>query len=184
MTPAGVALVGYGVTPKKLVSSSIELRTRQPRTSPYLYVAYALDIDERDGGFLTVAKSTYGLGVTKTESDIRYDYVRSPANEYPEAHLHIRGISEALTGLVSAGWADRQPQRLHLPVGGRRFRPCLEDIIEFCIVEKLVASPPENWKTVLDAHRDEFYSKQLKSAVRRDAQAAVAALRQQGFCVS
>ena len=31
-----------------------------------------------------------------------------------------------------------KPADLHLPVGGRRFRPCLEDIIEFCILERVV----------------------------------------------
>ena len=184
MTRAGAAVVGCGVTRKTLVASSIELRTRQPRTSLYLYVAYTLGLDERDGRFLTVATSTYGLGTAETKSDIRYDYVRSPSNEYPAAHLHICGYSEALDGLVEAGWEDRRSSRLHLPVGGRRFRPCLEDIIEFCIVEQLVEPQRENWKGVLDAHRDEFYRKQLESAVRRDPQAAASALRQKGFRVT
>ena len=177
MTRAGTALVGYRVTRKNLVSSAIELRTRQPRTSLYLYVAYALDLDERDGRFLTVTKSTYGLGTAETESAIRYDYERNSSNTYPEAHLHIHGCSEALDCLVRVGRRDRKPSKLHLPVGGRRFRPCLEDIIEFCIVEKLVEPEQENWKEVLNAHRDEFYRKQLKSAVRGDPQAAVSALR-------
>ena len=184
MRSTGTALVGYRVTPQSMVSSSIELRTRQPRTSLYLYVAYTLDLDEQDGRFLTVTRSTYGLGTGETESNIRYDYERRPSNEYPEAHLHVHGYSEALAGLVKAGWGDRPSSRLHLPVGGRRFRPCLEDIIEFCIVEKLVEPQRKNWKEVLDDHRDEFYRKQLKTVVRRDPQAAISVLRQKGFRVS
>ncbi len=184
MTRAGAAVVGCGVTRRNLVASSIKLRTRRPRTSLHLYVAYTLGLDERDGRFLTVAASTYGLGTAETKSDIRYDYVRNPSNEYPEAHLHIHGCSEALAGLVESGWADRRSSRLHLPVGGRRFRPCLEDIIEFCIVEQLVEPQRENWNDVLDVHRDEFYRKQLESAVRRDPQAAASALRLMGFRVS
>ena len=183
MTPKGVALVGCGVTRKNLVPSPIELRTRQPRTSLYLYVAYTLGLDDRDSRYLTVATSTYGLGTTKTESDIRYDYVRTPSNEYPEAHLHIHGCSEALTGLVGAGWGNRPSSRLHLPVGGRRFRPCLEDIIEFCIVERIVEPQQDDWKELLDDHRDEFYRRQLRSAVRRDPQGAVSALGQMGYRV-
>ncbi|MDE0268979.1 MAG: hypothetical protein OXI96_08095 [Acidimicrobiaceae bacterium] len=31
-----------------------------------------------------------------------------------------------------------RPVDLHLLVGGRRFRPCLEDVIEFCVLERLV----------------------------------------------
>ncbi|MCY4370719.1 MAG: hypothetical protein OXF41_15210 [bacterium] len=48
MRTAGTALVGYRVTRTNLVSASIELRTRQPRTALYLYVAYTLDLDEED----------------------------------------------------------------------------------------------------------------------------------------
>lgn len=184
MCSAGTALVGYRVTPRNMASSPIELRTRQPQTSLYLYVAYTLDLDKPDGRFLMVTKSTYGLGTGEMDSDLRYDYERSPSNEYPEAHLHIHGNCEALAGLARAGWGDRPSSRLHLPVGGRRFRPCLEDIVQFCIVEKLVEPQREGWKEVLDAHRDKFYRKQLKSAVRRDPQAAVSALRQSGFRVS
>ena len=103
MRTAGTALVGYRVTRKNLVSSSIKLRTRQPRTSLYLYVAYTLDLDKQDGRFLMVTKSTYGLGTAEAESDIRYDYVRSPSNDYPEVHLHVHGRSEALARLASAG---------------------------------------------------------------------------------
>jgi len=91
-------------------------------------------------------------------------------------HLHVHGRSEALARLASAGWGDRSSSRLHLPVGGRRFRPCLEDIIEVCIVEKIVKPQRENWKEILDTYRDAFYRKQLKSAVRRDPHAAVSAL--------
>ena len=91
--------MGYGITRKNLVASPIELSTRQPRTSLYLFLAYRLDLDERDGRFLTVTKSTYGLGTGEERTSVRYDYVRNPSNEYPEAHLHILG--EASGSLTS-----------------------------------------------------------------------------------
>ena len=72
---------------------------------------------------------------------------------------------------------DRQSSRLHLPVGGRRFRPCLEDIIEFCIVERLVKPRHETWRDMLDVKRNQFYRRQLQAAVRQDPQAAVGALK-------
>lgn len=176
MLPAGAAVVGYGVTKNNLKSSPIELRTQQPRTSLYLFVTYTLDLNEQDDRFLTVTKSTYGLGASQTERAFRYDYERGPSNEYPEAYLHILGASERLAELVATGRPGRQPSRLHLPVGGRRFRPCLEDIIEFCIVEQLVEPRNDMWRENLNAKRDGFYRRQLKAAVRQDPDTARSAL--------
>lgn len=138
MRPTGTAVVGYGITSNNLKSSPIGLRTPQPRTSLYLFLTYTLDLNEQDHRFMTVTKSTYGLGTRETQWAFRYDYERKASNAYPDAHLHILGESERLAELTSIGRPGRHPPRLHLPVGGRRFRPCLEDIIEFCIVEQLV----------------------------------------------
>lgn len=176
MTRAGTAVVGYEVKKTNLRSSPIALTTRQPRTSLYLFVTYTLGLSEQDGRFLTVTKSTYGLGASKTEWAFRYDYERDPSNEYPEAHLHILGASERLADLVATGRPGRQPSRLHLPVGGRRFRPCLEDVIEFCIVEQLVKPQHNTWKEKLNTHRDRFYRRQLKAAVRQCPATARSAL--------
>ena len=172
----GKAVVGYGITSRRWEASPIELRTRQPRTSLYLFVAYTLGLGEQDDRFLTVTKSTYSLGTSESESAFRYDYERNPSNDYPEAHLQILGKSERLSDLVSTGQPGRDPSRLHLPVGGRRFRPCLEDIIEFCIVERLVKPQHDDWKHNLEARRDQFYRKQLKAAVRQDPETARCAL--------
>ena len=176
MLPTGTAVVGYGITRNNLKSSPIPLTTRQPRTSLYLFVTYTLALSEQDPRFLTVTKSTYGLGTTKTEKAFRYDYERNPTNRYPEAHLHILGESERLSDLVGTGRPGRHPSRLHLPVGGRRFRPCLEDIIEFCIVERLVKPHHDSWEDNLEAARAQFYRRQLKAAVRQDTEAARSAL--------
>lgn len=176
MLPSGTAVVGYRVTKSNLKSSPIGLRTRQPRTSLYLFVTYTLDLSEQNHRFLTVTKSTYGLGTRETQRAFRYDYEREASNEYPNAHLHILGESERLTELAKAGQRGRDPSRLHLPVGGRRFRPCLEDIIEFCIVEQLVEPQHDRWKESLNAQRDRFYRRQLKAAVRQDPGTARSAL--------
>jgi hypothetical protein len=175
MLPAGSAVVGYRITKNNLESSPIPLRTRQPRTSLYLFVTYTLDLNERDHRFLTVTKSTYGLGTRQTQRAFRYDYERRALNEYPDAHLHILGDCERLTELARTG-RGRDPSRLHLPVGGRRFRPCLEDVIEFCIVEQLVEAQHDKWAENLNAQRDRFYRRQLKAAVRQDPETARAVL--------
>ena len=163
----GRAFVGYGITKRCWEALPIELQTPQTRTSLYLFVAYTLHLNEQNHQFMTVTKSTYSIGTSATESAFRYDYVSNASNEYPDAHLHILGESERLAALVRAGRRERDPSRLHLPVGGRRFRPCLEDIIEFCIVEQLVEPQHDMWEEKLNAHRDRFYRRQLKAAVRQ-----------------
>jgi hypothetical protein len=65
-----------------------------------------------------------------------FDYERDKAGGYPEAHLQVPGQSGALAAMTS-GPDKRSLDRLHFPVGGRRFRPILEDVIEFLIVEQL-----------------------------------------------
>jgi hypothetical protein len=55
---------------------------------------------------------------------------------------------------------------------GRRFRPTLEDIIEFLIVEELVEARPK-WKAALEANRDAFRDKQLRAAIRQFPEVAL-----------
>ncbi len=114
---------------------------------------------------------------------LHYDYERNKADDYPEAHLQICANSKAWE---SAGkrldGSRRLLERLHLPVGGRRFRPTLEDLVEFLVREKLAEAQP-NWEGVLEESRAGFHEKQLRAAVRRNPEAAADQLRKQGYSV-
>jgi hypothetical protein len=66
---------------------------------------------------------------------------------------------------------------LHFPTGGRRYRPALEDVIEFLIVEGL-ADGQAGWRDVLNEERDAYWRIQLRAAIRRDPWTALAALRE------
>ena len=68
-------------------------------------------------------------------------------------------------------------------VGGRRFRPCLEDVIEFCILERLV-TPRDGWKQALNKSRDAYLDLQLRAAVHRNPKEAADALKHDGWRVS
>jgi hypothetical protein len=71
---------------------------------------------------------------------------------------------------------DRPLHDLHFPVGVRRHRPALEDVIEFLTAEKL-AKPRDGWEKVLYASRDDFRRRQLRAAIRRDVATARQAVR-------
>jgi hypothetical protein len=52
-------------------------------------------------------------------------------------------------------------------VGGRRYRPTLEDVIEFLVIENL-ADARDGWADVLACHRKAWERLQLSAAIRAD----------------
>lgn len=74
---------------------------------------------------------------------------------------------------------------MHLPVGpvgGRRFRPSLEDVIELLIVEGLV-DHRDDWEDALNVTRRPFQELQLKAAVRKYPHLAAEALENMNWSV-
>jgi hypothetical protein len=132
-------------------------------------VSFQLRLDaERE--HLMVQQSFFGVfGSPDAKHGLfHYDYERDKADGYPDAHLQVYGES-ALFSTLNDPRTDpgRSLAQLHFPVGGKRFRPCLEDVIEFLIVERLVEARDE-YEKVLEAGRDGFRRNQLLAAMRRD----------------
>jgi hypothetical protein len=142
----------------------------------WLHVQYTLHQDP--GGYLTVSRSTYALRLSADSSGpplFHYDFNRDPASAYPEAHVQVPGQSWVLGQLGERFKRQWELGQLHFPVGGRRFRPCLEDVVEFLVVEGF-AEPRDGWKDVLEEHREGFHRRQLGAAVRSDPETAKQAL--------
>jgi hypothetical protein len=70
---------------------------------------------------------------------------------------------------------------LHFPVGGLRYRPSLEDLVEFLIAEGLVGDFHDGWREAFDESREPYERIQLGAAVRHDPDAAYEALQASGF---
>lgn len=105
---------------------------------------------------------------------VTFDYERNKRG-YPEAHLQVYGQSAALAAWDAGPSGKRGLERLHFPVGGRRYRPILEDVIEFLVTEQL-ADGREGWPDVIEAERREYRRIQLRAAIRRDPETARAAV--------
>jgi hypothetical protein len=75
---------------------------------------------------------------------MHYDCDRDKGDGYPEAHLHVCAEPSGWPAPCSATRGDERPfeSALHFPVGGRRYRPALEDLIEFLIVEQIAEARP------------------------------------------
>ena len=184
MDQRGRAVIGYNVREANPVGDCVPLTISRSPARLYLSVLHTLEMDD-SGSNLTTNRSSYTLQAdNETASILTYDFVREPPNEFPEAHIHIHGEAEVLVRLLRAGGRDKsKPADLHLPVGGRRFRPCLEDIIEFCILERLV-TPRKGWEKALNRSRDDYRQRQLRTAVHHDPFTAAQVLERAGWQVT
>lgn len=132
-----------------------------------------------DRGFLFVLSSYFGIYAADEDQTplCHYDYERDKEG-YPAAHLQVAGTCPALDQLP-CDRTSRELARLHFPVGGRRYRPTIEDMIEFVVTEGF-ADVRTGWRQVVDEHRDGFRAIQLRAAIRRDPDAALDVLRDMG----
>ncbi len=141
-----------------------------------------LDSDQQ---FLAVEESTYQLIAQVDRAPImRFEYERG-ATSKPRAHVQVHAHRGALSHLLSQA---RHPtphsmESLHLPVGGDRFRPCLEDVIEFLVVE-CKFDCQEGWRAASEAGRERWRRMQTRTAVRDSPSEAAAALQALGYTVA
>lgn len=172
----GVCLVGHQLSRTNLVPDPIPV-TLGAKPRCYLQLRQTLRMNK--AGWLEVTRSSYGVHL---EDDFdspclfHYDYDREPKNDYPVAHFQVVGESRALATLLErAGMPQRALGRMHFPVGGKRYRPTLEDVIEFLIVEGLVEARTK-WESAVQEHRAEYERRQLSAAVTNDPETAQKAL--------
>lgn len=178
----GHAIVGTRLD-STLKSHPVRMRSDTPvRLS--IDVSCQLTFDEDEGLFLTVKRSYCGvyLGAEADDILLHYDFERNK-ERYAEAHLQVCARHEGLERLRRAQGRKDGLAKIHLPVGGRRLRPAIEDLVECLIVEGLV-TPKAGWEPVLDRTRDEYRERQISAAVRRHPGTALRELRRLGYTVA
>jgi hypothetical protein len=161
IAPPESMVLGFGVSKHSFVpEEAFPLRKARNGQQFHLGVFFKLALDD-DGQYLMVMSSSFGVYESREMSEgsmFRYEYERNKMDGYPEAHLHVRG-DWSIGGNTSS--------KLHLPLGDRRFRPCLEDLVEFLIVEGATQPRTDDWKTELRASRERFFDNQLRAAIRQ-----------------
>ncbi|WP_055480931.1 hypothetical protein [Sphaerimonospora mesophila] len=110
-----------------------------------------------------------------------FDYERDKVDGYPEAHIQVYGESPVLR-MWGGELLDRGLHRLHFPSGHRRFRWCLEDVIEFLVIEGIVPGKP-GWQEAIEPGRRRFHETQLRAAIRRDMTTTIGYLEEAGYQV-
>jgi hypothetical protein len=145
---------------------------------------------------LAVETSVFSLVIDEAtvRPAVRMEYDRGRGSEPDDetlgrhrrsaAHVQIHGSSEELAYVQAlTGRPLRRLDQFHIPVGGRRFRPALEDFIEFLRAEELVILH-DGWHDVIQRHRERWLTKQLRAAVRNEPESAIAELMEMGYDVS
>jgi hypothetical protein len=191
LVPAGDCYVAYGISRGDHVPTAlIPLNaTGSPRAFLRLFHRLRWDDEQR---YLADQRSYIGLYCRDHMADdaclLRFDYNRDIVfnqrrQRYPDAHLHTFGANPALESFRTQDPAIAELRHLHVPVGGRRYRPTLEDMIEFAIVEG-IANGRDGWEDAIDEHRAGWRAMQLRAAVRRDPMTAAAQLEEEGWSVT
>lgn len=168
--PGDRAWIGYRLTKNEFVPrQAMPLTASEAKPKLFLGAYYVLTIED---GYLTSQRSNGGvyLDADMGTCMFRYDYERDKSG-YPESHLHVYGESPALAALGH----PKPLGDLHFPMGGRRFRPSLEDIILMLVTEGLVDAR-DGWESAISEHRERFHKIQLKAAARRDPETAQAGI--------
>lgn len=104
------------------------------------------------------------------------------ADWVPHSHIQVHGHRGALSHLLSkAGHpAPHDMAALHLPTGGARFRPNLEDVIQFLITD-CSFDHREAWRQAVERERAEWRVIQTRAVVRAMADVAADQLLDMGY---
>lgn len=165
----GQSIVIVGTNLDGLIAQPVALCIDQKKPSSWLEAQFRCDLDDR-GRFLMFLSSYFGIYAPDGVAQLcHYDYERNKEG-YPAAHVQIDGHCPTLGALPGRRTAD-ELGKLHFPVGGRRYRPTIEDMIEFVIFEGF-AGGRTGWEQVIAEHRQTFHQNQLRAAVRRHPEIA------------
>jgi hypothetical protein len=155
-----------------------------------LRIAIHLELD-RTGTYLKAVRSDMAVySVLDRTPLVRLEY-RADMRTDPIAHWQMHAERGAFSHLLTRANVHRparvaKPHDLssvHLPVGGERFRPCLEDFLEFLVVDCGV-DHQEGWADVACAGRERWRRRQLGAAVRDVQTEAARVLRELGWEVN
>lgn len=167
-----------------------------------LYINYRLQLRDTYPEVLAVESSTFKVtiakGGTRRTPLFTVDYLREPRSAVPMSHYNIHAErGDMVWAMASAGYSHRAKDRrkqleadrkvprlgdLHFPTGGPRFRPCLEDVLEFAMAEFGIDTCDTARAAIHDG-RARWRRLQLRAAVADDPTTAIETLRELGLSV-
>lgn len=149
------------------------------------FVVYNLFLSGRSKN-LAVARSCFSLKVG-TAPVLRFDYEKEKSS-HPAAHLHFTGVGNWLSPALMINRPNKDSRQgkleaLHIPVGGHRFRPSIEEFIYF-LIRECGFEGKFGWEERIVVTRDSWRDTQLCAAVRDNPDVAAQTLKSMGYGVS
>lgn len=139
---------------------------------------------DRANQYLAVDKSKVWIVAAVDSTPIfRFEFLYE-TDWVPHSHIQVHGHRGALSHLLSkAGHpAPHDMAALHLPTGGARFRPNLEDVIQFLITDCRF-DHVDSWRQAVERERAEWRVIQTRAVVRAMADVAADQLSSMGYTV-
>lgn len=154
-----------------------------------LSILLYLDLDWTGKFLKNVRTDCAAYSVLDRQPLFRMDY-RADMVSAPVAHWQFHAERGALTHLLTMAQTHRPKSvesphmlsRLHFPVGGERFRPCIEDVIQF-VIEELGVDSVTGWKAAVEDGRERWRRIQLRTVVRDLQSEAADTLKREGWTV-
>jgi len=139
-----------------------------------LFVLIRLVADSADR-YPAVAKSKFELRINRHPL-LRLDFDRD-MHTAPGSHWNVHAERGAITSLLARNNPDHSGElsKLHLPVGGARMRPCLEDLLQL-LIEEFRFDAMSDYQQAIEDGRVRWRRRQLAAMVRDDPEEAVRVL--------
>lgn len=137
---------------------------------------------DQSRSYLAVRTSQFEVrSVQESTPLLRLDYLHD-ARSVPAAHWNVYAERGATSVLLARCNPKHQGllSKVHFPVGGTRYRPCLEDFLEMLIVEFNIDTCP-GWEGAVQAGRERWRVFQTKAVVRDSPAVAAEVLRKLGY---
>ncbi|WP_147261939.1 hypothetical protein [Blastococcus sp. TF02A-26] len=145
---------------------------------------------DRSGTYLKTVRSDFAVKSTLDRTPlIRLDY-RADMGRAPSSHWQVHAERGAFSHLLARANAvdssrvgkPHDLSSLHIPVGGERFRPCLEDLLQF-LVQECGVDRRAGWLDVIERGRELWRHRQLRATVRDAQEETAQVLRDLGWAV-
>lgn len=146
---------------------------------------------DSSGNYLKAWRSKIAVHSTLDRTPlVRQEFDAMVSESAPLAHWHVHADRGALSHLLGRAHAVRPDvvkkphdmSSLHFPVGGERFRPCIEDVLEF-LVREFGVDHKHGWHDALCRGREQWRRMQFRSTVRDLQDEAADVLRRHGWAV-
>ena len=172
--------VGSGVPGRK--GSLTELKINGVAVA-YMQAQIGCRVDS-SGRYLAVTQSSFALYSSRDKTPLFRLEFEDEMRTKPACHWQVHAERGALAHLLTLGGASRPHElsALHLPVGGARGRPCLEDFLQF-VVEECGIDHKSDYRQAIDAGRRLWRERQIAAFVRDTPHIGARVLSELGYSV-